>query len=177
MKYTKKISISYKIYILSIITAAVTVCLLFFITIPFYTKVSELTESINGKRIQLASFQQQRENIEQTRTEYNTIKTDIESVSKIFIKEDNVLEIISTLEEIALTNNIIQSISMGTFSTEGITRRLDVTLSLQGTWNHIIQYLSSIERLDYYISMSDLAINTNTEGTTVSINASFYSIP
>lgn len=176
MKFIKKLSNTYKIYIVGGPAIALTIALLFFLIYPLYTKNVELKESIYGKRVQLASFQQQRENIEQTRKEYNSIKADIDSISKIFIDEENVLGLISSLEEIAISKDIIQSISLGTFTTNGSTRELNFKIIVQGSWASTLAYIATLEQLDYYIIISDIVYDSNENRTEVSIDAIVYGI-
>lgn len=147
---TKKMYITLSVVIVILAAAGIGVIY------PYYGKISTLKKEMYDARLQLAIFQQQRDNAEATRQDYNRIKNDIENISKIFINKDKVIDFISSLESIAGRRNVRQTINLDTTTQDSTDGTLDMKISVDGSWADCLQYLADLERLDYYLSISEL---------------------
>ncbi len=158
------------ILILSGIVVVVTAGLLIFIILPAYATISESTEAVHDDRVQLSILEQERINIEETQREYTSIQEDIQLLDQVFVEGD-VLQVISALERIAEENSITQELSLvGEPSSSTINMKLAFTCP----WSRCVEYLSLLEQLDIYLSLSDPSISRSGDQVAFSFNVTAY---
>lgn len=155
--------------------AVAIVAILFFLTYPYFQKISDLNTSIYDQRVQLAILEQQRINTEQTHADYNKIKNDFDDINKIFVNPDDMLNFISKLESITNQHSLTQQISLSTTATAFTNNTLPITLTTEGTWANTINYLIDLQRLDTYVSINSLSIAKSGETVTTMISAKIFS--
>lgn len=170
-----KLDYSKKIYVLGGISSIIIIGVIFFATYPLYNQITTLNNEVYDKRVQLAIYQQQRTNIEQTRQDYNKIKNDISNVSKIFISEDQILDLISALENTATTYSITQNISFDSSSQSDSDNVIVIQITARGDWLNLIQYLGGLEKLDYYLVIDDLNIINLNNNLTLTLSTKVFS--
>ncbi len=158
MKFISKLNLTTKIYIVGGVVAITLLGLLVFVIFPLQSDVATLSAESYDKRITLAIYEQQRANIEITRKDYRTIQNDLENISKVFVVPDNELDLISQLEDIAIDNDITQSIDIDSSSGLEINGALLISILASGTWNSIVHYFSDIEQMDYYVTIGNITI-------------------
>ncbi|MFA4930494.1 MAG: type 4a pilus biogenesis protein PilO [Patescibacteria group bacterium] len=145
-----------------------------FVAYPYYLKISEKNSEIYDQRIQLTILEQQRLNTEQTHQDYNKIKNDFNTVGKIFIDPNDMLSFISKLETIANNNIITQNISISSSTKVLENNSLPFSLTLEGTWPHISQYIRDIEAMDIYVSINSISISSNNNIIVAQLSANVY---
>ena len=148
--------------------------LIAFIAYPYYLKISEKNSEIYDQRIQLTILERQRLNIEQTHQDYNKIKNDFNTIGKIFIDPNDMLSFISKLELIANNNSVTQNISVSSSTKVLENNSLPFSLTLEGTWLHIYQYLQDVEAMDIYVSISSMSISSNNNIIIAQVSAEAY---
>ena len=169
-----KLTYTKKIYILSGISLVSIIAIIFLILYPLYGQINLQNEEIYDKKVQLAIYQQQRSNIEKTQQDYNKIKNDISNISKIFVNKDQILDLISALENIAATHSVVQNINLDPLLPSDSNNVIPLRISLNGNWLNLIQYLDDLEKLDYYVVVNDLNFTKNNESLNLSISANVY---
>jgi Tfp pilus assembly protein PilO len=163
------------IYIYSGICALIVVAAIIGIIYPSFTKIVSLKNEIYDQRIQLAVYEQQRSNAAETRKDYNKIKNDTNNISKIFISKDQILNFISSLENIATNHSLKQTISIDTTTVQdNSSKNTELTISTDGAWEQQLAYLADLERLDYYVSINDLAITKTNGNLSMSLSAKIF---
>ncbi|MBU0963476.1 type 4a pilus biogenesis protein PilO [Patescibacteria group bacterium] len=154
-----KLNNSKKILILSGIIGVLIIAIIIFGLFPLYSSINLLDEKIYDKRVKLAIYEQQRQNIESTRDDYFQIKSDADTIAKVFIDKNNFLNLISTLENLATDNQVTQNINLNISSQSDIKDKISITLNTKGNWQNFSKYLVNIENLDFYVNIYDLSIN------------------
>jgi len=170
-----KLNSNKKIYILSSTALIILFVLLVFVIIPFHNQINSYNNEIYDQRVQLAIQKQQRENIEETQRDYNKIKNEVDKISKVFIRKDKTLNLISDLEIIAAQKNIDQKIAITSNAETAPSNTLDLKISLTGSFTNIVQYLVKLEKLDYYVVIDDLNFINQENGTSLQFSAHTYS--
>jgi len=81
---------------------------------------------------------------------------------KIFINSNRELEFITTLEGIANENNIAQKINLdlSLAQNEQIYKKIPLDLNLRGEFKNLIEYLTDLESLNYYLNINLLEFST-----------------
>ncbi len=170
-----KITLSKKIYIFSGLFIVFIGSVSFFVLFPFYNKITDLNTSIHDKRVELASYQQQRENIEKTQQDYNQIKKDVDTINKVFVDETKILDLISSLESIADENGIAQQFDIAPIDPLAEEKIYPMQIVLNGTWNNMVTYILATEELDYYIVIDDLNFTSFNNELSLALSAKVYS--
>ncbi|MFA6098512.1 MAG: type 4a pilus biogenesis protein PilO [Patescibacteria group bacterium] len=166
-----KISLKLKIYIYSGLTAVIIGGIIIFFIYPYYKEINKFSDQIYDNRVKLAIYEQQRENIETTRQDYNKIKNDLDKISKIFINQNEILDLISSFELIATNNEIAQNIDIKPNDNE-IAETFNFEITASGNWNNLLLYFSNLEHLDYFVEISNLNILEQNNQITLNFSAS-----
>jgi len=165
-----------KIYIYTGSVLVAFIIMIVFILYPLYNDIIIFNQDIRDQRIQLAIYEQQRNDLEKSRKDYNNIKNEIVNISKIFIEKDQILNLIDTLDIIADANSIIQTINLSDINPSADTTAVKINIELQGNWENLLSYLESLETLDNYISLYDLNFTKKTNSISLSFIAIVHTI-
>jgi len=174
-QYMIKLDYDKKIYLLSGISIILIVASLILIINPLFSRITSLNSEVYDKRVQLAIYQQQRLNVEQTQQDYKKIKDDIENISKIFVNKDNILDLISKLEKISAAHSITQSINLDSTPADESADMLPMQITLNGKFQNLVNYLADIERLDYYIVIYGINFSTSDEDINLQLSINLFS--
>ena len=150
-----------KVLLLGVSSSLIIIAGIIFGILPLINRVVSLNNDVDDKRIQLAIFQQERTNLEQTQADYAKISNDISNISKIFINSDNALDVFYTLENIAENNLVSQDIKVTSSSNGSDSTSLRMNITLDCIWTQCLSYISDIEKLDFYIQIDDLHFTNN----------------
>lgn len=172
MKLRNKLSTTKKIIILTSSLGLIIAALSVLIIYPYYTQIKTQNIEIHDKRIQLAIFQEQRKNIDKTRSDLRKIEEDTKNISLIYISQEDILDFIDTLEIVSTSNNLNQNIELNNIENFLNDQYLEINIELNGQWDDIINYLNALEKLDQYIILDNLTFSKQEE----SINLTFTSI-
>ncbi len=153
----------------SVLTA--TLALFVFVIVPTYSTVTETAAAIHDNRVQLEILRLERENIEQTQKEYSAIRENIEELDKIFVAPDDVLGVISALENVAAENNITQELALLSEPTKSM---IGMKLTISCPWNQCLEYLSLLEQLDIYLTLTDPSVIRAGDKVTFTFNAAAH---
>ncbi len=164
-----------KIYIFATLVVGIPTLLVIFVMIPYYNKINIVNKNSYDKRVQLAIFEQRRNNLETTRQDYNKIKNDTANISKIFISKDKILEFISTLENIATTRQVVQKININSNQQIEKSGTMDFSIEARGRWDQLQYYLTDLEIMDYYLNITVFNATVDGEAILLNLNAKAYS--
>lgn len=94
------------------------------------------------------------------------IEPQMEKFSQIFINQNRELEFITQLENIANKNNIKQTLNLTPFNPsinedKNFYTKIPISIEANGTFNGLINYISEIEYLKYYININKIDINSS----------------
>ncbi|MDP2683975.1 MAG: hypothetical protein Q8P20_02855 [bacterium] len=151
MKFNFKSNINSKIYLFSGSMGIIIIALIIFVIYPFYSQINTLNEDINSKRVQLAIYEKQRLNLDETRAEYNHIKNDIDKITSVLIDQDDLIPFIDSLDTVASHHNLSQEINLINFDESIENNEVIIEINLQGNWVSTNNYLAELEKLDKYL--------------------------
>lgn len=142
--------------------------------LPALTQLTEVRARIHDQRVQLAVFDQERSNIEETRRDYNSIESSINELSQSFITETDLVEVIATLEDLAKQNNVEHNLSIITTPDKNADKRFAFNMIITGNWSDVLGYVADLERLQYYVLMHDLHFTTMADAVSLTFKAESY---
>lgn len=159
-----KINLTKKIVINTLFIAVIIISLLYFLIFPSVRDIQEMKQSIEAQKIDLEIKYQKGQNLKHLSEKIKVIEPKINNLEEIFVKEDDSLAFVKTLENLAEKHNITQSIKLldPVESQNSYYKIIPIQLSTQGKYENQMDYLLDLERLDYYINIDILKITKKT---------------
>jgi len=177
-----------KITILISIVVLITAAIIYFIIMPTVRDIEEISNSVRDERIDLEKKYLRGQLLRKTIENFEKIKPEQEKLASIFIVEEEELKFITTLEETAAKNQINQDIRLQSIggmekSKEKEFYPVPLSITTQGNFVKIMQYLNDLEHLNYYFNISSIIINSGgkSQGSgsliTMVLNGEVYVLP
>ena len=156
----KNIGIKYKIILTLFTNSLIIISIIYFIIIPRVGYIKESGRQIIRRRVFLEEQYIKVRRFMASNKDMNLVDADIQKLDEVFVDYDKDLQFIETLEKVAIDNNINQRISLGSIKNEGSSdfERITLEISADGNFLNIMNYLISLETLNYYINISSLDI-------------------
>ncbi len=152
------------IVIFSIAAIVGIVALYLFALQPFETKIKEKSENIYQERIQAAVTEVEQQNVQITKAEYERLQSQSKTLDQFFVREDDILAFISSLETIAQQASVTQDIQ-NLRAPEGTSRESHIQLVLSGNFSALMRYLADLESSPYYVAIDKLTFSSPGTGT------------
>jgi len=151
------------------------------IVVPSLQEIRVINEQVLEERLRLEKLYVRGQLQKKVRDNYNNIKEDVGFLDEVFLKENQELQYITTLEHFASEQNIDLNITIGEPRRKPQQRFsvLPFTFQITGSWPKIAQWVSDIEQLPYYTNIKEITVSARSEQqsarmATVSISVETY---
>lgn len=123
--------------------------------------IYNIKKEIITKKLDLKTVADRQKNIGSLINNLKKIEPQLSSLQNIFISKNRELEFITTLEDIAEKNSVEQKLNISDTTKIGKNGYETALLEIkvQGLFPNIMEYLRSIESLNYYINIKSLNVN------------------
>ncbi|MBU0897947.1 MAG: type 4a pilus biogenesis protein PilO [Patescibacteria group bacterium] len=156
-----KINLLKKIIINLIIFLSIIFTLISFIILPTIKNINHIGSEIEIQKVDLEKKYIKTQNLKQISAELNKMEPMLSKLDQVFINKNNELDFITLTEKIATINNVYQKINLG--SDQSIKnetyKKIPLQLSIQGDFINQLNYLISLESLNYYINIKSLELS------------------
>ena len=146
-----------------VLTSFVLFCLIiYFFSIPLMKKIKTQKQDIIDKKIELEDKMSKDKNIISLNKQMKEIEPKLIGLDQIFININRELDFITLLESVAVNNGIEQRLNMSVDHAKennNIYQTQDLIIDANGKFKNIIQYISDLEALNYYITINSININ------------------
>lgn len=135
-----------------------------FIILPSIQEMKEISNDIHAQKEKLEKLYLEGRFLKPTKNQYEKMEPQITDLSKVFVINDQELEIITTLEKIALKNKLEQKIDLQEpleNEEEQQNSKYEVmplSIKIIGNYSNFLKYLTKVETLDYQINIKDYRI-------------------
>lgn len=158
-----KLNTKNKIIASALLFPAVIAVLLLFVIMPAINNISAMSNDIEARRIDLEEKYLRGQSLKKMMENLKNIDARIGDLDQIFIEKNDILGFITSLEKTAAENNIAQKINL---LTEKDTKqngysKIPLQISTEGKFSNQFNYLSDIERSEYYINISSLELSSS----------------
>lgn len=150
-----------KIIISTTLTALVTVALIAFVTWPSLVEIKRLSTEIDTQRAELEALYLRGQSLKQTLKAYSEIKPTVAALDRIYIKQGNELDFITSLEGVADTTQVAQTIKLTPIEKSNSVKPLPLQLDLSSSLPQLIRHLAALEALDFYINIDTLRLGNS----------------
>ncbi|MBU0880206.1 type 4a pilus biogenesis protein PilO, partial [Patescibacteria group bacterium] len=135
--------------------------LISFIILPTIKNINHIGSEIEIQKVDLEKKYIKTQNLKQISAELNKMEPMLSKLDQVFINKNNELDFITLTEKIATINNVYQKINLG--SDQSIKnetyKKIPLQLSIQGDFINQLNYLISLESLNYYINIKSLELS------------------
>lgn len=155
-------NIKKKIIISITLILAGTAGIVYFIILPTIADINEIRKAVLIERTDLEKKYQRGQLLNKALEDFDTRKDEKEKLLSVFITEGQELEFITSLEQIAENNNIVQGLSLanGKQDNNQFYKTSILSVTAQGSFSDILEYLEDIKQLDYYYNIDELEIKS-----------------
>jgi Tfp pilus assembly protein PilO len=154
-----------KIILNCVFSAVIVAGMIFGFIFPAMGKLAVVKSEISAQKIALEKTYIRGQNLRKISEDLKTVEPNLENLKKMFIKEEDDLDFITSLEKIAENSGVKQSISINypADSSKTSIQKIPLQLTASGNFLAQIKYLIALESLDYYISVRTLEISGSTD--------------
>ncbi|MBU1164075.1 type 4a pilus biogenesis protein PilO [Patescibacteria group bacterium] len=149
-----------KFIIYLVIVIIIYVSIIFFVIIPTTSDIQAISDQIYNERIDLEKRYKKGQLIKQLVEDFRKIKPQQDRLELIFVKESEILNFVTSLENLANNNNIDLSIKLKEIENTNNIASMPLDLTIGGSYQNVIAYLNDIEKQDYYFSIDSIRINS-----------------
>lgn len=173
-----KFKIKNKIIILSVIFVVFTGLVIYFIIFSSMHEIEITKENIINHKINEIKFQRQEKNADVITKKINEVEPRMKEYQKYFINKDDELSFIETLEGVATKHNVLQKINLQfPKQDEGEKKVILLDLNTVGAYKNILEYLSEIEILNYFVIIKNIEISRHASIGSAMLEANKESVP
>lgn len=138
--------------------AGTTLLIIGLVIVPTVRYILQLDEQTNTMRVLLEKKNERAINFRSTIKQIEKIKNEAPNFSSHFFVAGQELKLITMLEGLASKNNISQRINSSNIDAIANQQML-VSLTISGDYEKVLNYLSDIELLPYFITITHLTIS------------------
>jgi len=153
-------SIKKKILIFFITIVAATSIIFYLIILPTVSEIRKISKAIYDERVDLEKKYLRGQLLKKTMEDFEMIKPKKNQLASVFLTLGQELNFITTLEKIAGENRLTPNIQLNIneIKEKDDIKEIPIILTVQGNFIQTMDYLSSLERLNYYINLSSLKL-------------------
>ncbi|OGY45456.1 MAG: hypothetical protein A2744_02095 [Candidatus Buchananbacteria bacterium RIFCSPHIGHO2_01_FULL_44_11] len=150
-----------KILIFIAAITVVTGVIVYLVIVPTVIEIRKISQAIYNERLDLEKKYLRGQLLKKTIEDFEQIKPKKDQLTSAFLILGRELEFITSLEDIASQNQLIQNIQLNINEKKKREEfdEVPVTLTLQGNFLQTMNYLASLEKLNYYINLTSLKIS------------------
>lgn len=137
--------------------------LIFFVIAPAANQIKKDKLLISAEKNNLKDLLALGQNITTNQKNLNYVEKNLEALGEPFLKKGEELKFITDLERIATENGIEQEILFNNDSgeTSGGAKIVPVEIRLNGGLYNTMNYINSLEKINYYININRIRINSS----------------
>lgn len=135
--------------------------LVYFAIFPIVNKIKNVRLEIINQKIELVNNRNKELDISHLNGKIQELEPKLESFNAMFVKQNRELEFITTLEAIAKSNNITQTISINPnkVSESDSINKNPISLEANGSFANLVNYLKDLEKSEYHINIRAITLD------------------
>ena len=163
----------------SISFGAALLLILFFIIFPSLKEINKINNEVFQERSRLETLYAKGQLQKKVLSKYNEIKDDALFLDEIVLKENQELQYITTLENLAETTEVNLDITIAP-AKENFSPKLSAlsfSFVVTGNWQNLLRWLDELEKLPYYTHISEVNVvgqSNNENNTSLKIKAKTF---
>jgi Tfp pilus assembly protein PilO len=141
---------------------------------PSIEYIKSASKKIIENRIDEEKYIQSKKEFKNLETKLSSIDYKVQNIDKYFIKKDNELDFIKSLEDLATKDNIEQKITIdyGAFNSKETYINVPTQLNISGDFVNILNYISDLAGMNYFTNIKNISL-TKSSGAIMNGNGVF----
>lgn len=146
-----------------------TITMIIFIIYPSASRIKELGHEIDIQKNELDAIYARGQNLNKTIKQYAIVKPKINELNNIYLQTGEELKLITDLEQSATTTgvNLDKQLASNKDDQGGI-KILPLQLTVVSDFSGIIKFIGELEKMNYYLNISNVRITKSTNNPTLS---------
>src|SRR3989344_1443922 len=178
-------TIKKKIIIFTSFVTIIIAVIVYAIILPTINDIKNISKSVYQERADLEKKYLRGQILRNTIENFEKIKPEKVRLISIFIIENQELEFITELENIAAANHIEQQLNFQSNKNEGEKSEkgfysLPLEIKVQANFLETMRYLEDLEKMNYYYNIESVTIDTagqNSDMIRLSLTGNVYMLP
>lgn len=133
----------------------------YFVILPQIDNIKNTKNEIERQRVDLEKKYVQGQNLKKITENIKKVEEKIDDMEEIYVRQEEALEFVTSLEDIAEKNSVDQRIELTPAKNNSNPRigyqKSPLQIAVNGRYQNVLSYLSDLETLDYYVNID----NTN----------------
>lgn len=158
----QKLNSKNKLLLQVVLILIINIILLYF-SFMTVSGIKNLRNQILDIKIDLENKITRERNMNSLNEKLRTIEPELTKINQIFINQNREIEFITALENLAENNKIEQKININLDNREKgeIFDKVAINLESSGSFQNILNYLSALESLNYYLIIESISFQSN----------------
>jgi Tfp pilus assembly protein PilO len=158
----KKTNLSKSVVMMTLLFFAIIGVIIFFIIIPSLDTIKSLRRDILLQKKDLEIKLVREKNMSELNGKLKTIEPKLKRLDNIFMNQSREAEFITIIEDIAIKNNIKETIvpSNAESKNEGDYRVVPISINATGDFKNLLSFLANLESLKQYFVIDNLQLDT-----------------
>jgi hypothetical protein len=133
---------------------------MFYITIPAFKNVKEKNSQISDQLFTADQLLQKGQTVNKLGEDIERIKPFLDKLDSVFIKPDEELDFIISLEELGELKGVESHLSINDIPDENGIIDVPIALSANGAFENTLNYLIALQQLNFYINIKSISISS-----------------
>lgn len=178
-----KFHIPHKALLVNILIITLIAVQIAFITLPNLVTIDRIKKDIGDQYAEVSRQLALGQTTKKILEDLKNIRPLLEKIAGFFLKESEQLTFITTLENLALKNNLEIKLQLSDIPENDVTEEeiftIPLSLTLTGSYTDTIKFLIEMQNQSFYINITNLSINASREqkddpDITTSLRANTY---
>jgi Tfp pilus assembly protein PilO len=145
---------------------SVTLLLILFLAIfrPIIKMIDEKKIKITNQKIENINNREKERNLDILQNRIKQVEPQLEKLDSLFVRKEEGLKFIMSMEEIAKRNMIDQTIDVKQTASTGESqekyKRTPIEINASGDYSNIFRYLDDLESMSYYFNIEELSLTS-----------------
>lgn len=153
--------------VLSVVTA---LC----VVLPAGRDIIYLNKEVSDYKEDLERKYSERFNVRKTLNDLENAKKILPTVEPLFIPKNGEIDFVESLESVADKYSLQQKLRLESGKTNGFITPINLTLTLDGDFQNILNYLQDLEKNELYIDFKEFLISKQKSGITADIKGTVW---
>ena len=139
-----------------------------FIIYPSAKRIKQLSQDISVQKQELDDIYARGQNLSKTIKQYENVKPRIAELTGIYLQEGEELKLITALEQAASKAGVTLDKQLSSNKdSQNNSKILPLQLTVGGNFAELIQFMVELEKMDYYLNVSNIRINKSSNSSSL----------
>ncbi|KKQ61331.1 MAG: hypothetical protein US81_C0007G0011 [Parcubacteria group bacterium GW2011_GWE2_38_18] len=158
----KKIKLKERIILLNAAIIIIIAGILLLLIFPSISLIKKIQFNIQSQLVELENKYNKAQILRQTSSNLKKVEPLVGLLDQGYVKQENEIQFITALEELAVKNQISQKLNLGNIKiNKTVPQKVTLQINTRGQFPDQVKYLRGLEKLNFYINVKTIEIIKN----------------